>query len=63
MDTQLATISTDNYEIMASAMGMGKPTKTEASITIPRMKIEHRPIMSTVDTKGKSSRRNICNNG
>ena len=63
MDTQLATISTDNYEIMASAMGMGKPTKTESTITIPRMKIEHRPIMSTVDTKGKKRQMEVVPGG
>ena len=53
METQLATISTDNYEAMATAMGMGKPSSTGSSLSIPRMKINHQPIMDMVETKGK----------
>jgi hypothetical protein len=63
MDTQLATITTDNYDLMASAMGMGKTTNTDSSITIPRMKIEHRPIMDTVDAKGKKRQMEVVPGG
>ena len=53
METQVATISTDNYDVMANVMGMGKQSSTNSSLSIPRMKIIHKPIMDMVETKGK----------
>ena len=61
MDKQLATISTDNYEVMANAMGMG--LQTDAPLTIPRMKINHQPIMDTVDTNGKKRQMEVVSGG
>ena len=61
MDKQMATISTDNYEVMANAMGMG--LQTDAPLTIPRMKINHQPIMDTVDTNGKKRQMEVVSGG
>ena len=63
MSTELATINTDNYDLMASAMGMGKPPKADTNTALPRMKIEHRPIMDTVDTKGKKRQMEVVPGG
>tara|TARA_R100000306_G_scaffold62202_1_gene67617 strand:+ start:79 stop:975 length:897 start_codon:yes stop_codon:yes gene_type:complete len=57
----MATISTDNYEVMANAMGMG--LQTDAPLTIPRMKINHQPIMDTVDTNGKKRQMEVVSGG
>ena len=63
METQVATISTDNYEVMANVMGMGKPSATESSLSIPRMKISHQPIMDMVETKGKKRQMEVVPGG
>ena len=48
---------------MASAMGMGKPSKSDTNVALPRMKIEHRPIMDTVSTKGKKRQMEVVPGG
>ena len=63
METQISTISTDNYDIMANAMGMGKQSTKDSSLSIPRMKISHQPIMDMVETKGKKRQMEVVPGG
>lgn len=63
METQLATINTDNYEVMADAMGMGTQVSSDMTLSIPRMKISHQPIMDTIETKGKKRQMEVVPGG
>ena len=56
MENNIVTIDTNNYSIMAKAMGMEVDTNSsDKSGSLARLKIEHKPIMGTAEVKGKST--------
>jgi len=52
--TQVTTIDTNNFAAMAQAMGIAsEANKKEKSSSLPRLRINHAPIMGTADVNGK----------
>tara|TARA_E500000318_G_scaffold9086_1_gene8450 strand:- start:1015 stop:1908 length:894 start_codon:yes stop_codon:yes gene_type:complete len=55
MSTNITTIDTDNYAVMAKAMGMATDTGTkQKASTLARLRINHSPIMGQEEVKGKN---------
>tara|TARA_Y100000593_G_scaffold34145_1_gene67066 strand:+ start:6423 stop:7310 length:888 start_codon:yes stop_codon:yes gene_type:complete len=53
--TELTTIDTNNYAVMAKAMGIANESNNkQKSSTLPRLKINHSPIMGEAEVKGKN---------
>ena len=51
---ELTTIDTNNYAMMAKAMGIANETNTsQKSSSLPRLRISHSPIMGEGDVGGK----------
>jgi len=63
--SDLVTIDTTNYAAMAKAMGIaGENTSTDKkSNTLPRLKINHSPIMGEAEVKGKSMNVEVVQGG
>ena len=63
--SDLVTIDTANYAAMAKAMGIaGENTSTDKkSNTLPRLKINHSPIMGEAEVKGKSMNVEVVQGG
>ncbi len=55
MNTQIVTIDTANYDIVASAMGMQEEqtTRQKSSEALCRLRIWNRPVMGTIEKYGK----------
>ena len=55
MNNEITTIDTNNYAVMAKAMGMaGENASTDDKPkTLPRFRINHTPIMGTAEVNGK----------
>ena len=53
--SDLVTIDTNNYAAMAKAMGIAGETSSndKKSNTLPRLKINHSPIMGEAEVKWK----------
>ena len=53
--TQVTTIDTNNYNVMAQAMGMSADASPQAAkaSTLARLRINHSPIMGEQDMGGK----------
>lgn len=52
--TQITTIDTNNFAAMAQAMGIAsEANKKEKSSSLPRLRINHAPIMGTAEVNGK----------
>lgn len=53
---ELTTIDTNNYAVMAKAMGIAGDMGTEksSSSTLARLRIHHSPVMGTAEVNGKS---------
>ena len=55
MSTTITTIDTDNYAVMAKAMGMATETNTkQKASTLARLRINHSPLMGQSEINGKS---------
>ena len=56
MDTQISTIDTGNYDLMAEVMGIPQDNRadTKPGNSLCRMKIWNQSVMGTVDQDGKS---------
>tara|TARA_R100001086_G_scaffold161216_1_gene86794 strand:+ start:123 stop:1016 length:894 start_codon:yes stop_codon:yes gene_type:complete len=50
---ELTTIDTNNYAVMAKAMGIANETSSQKSSSLPRLRISHSPIMGEGEVKGK----------
>ena len=63
--SDLVTIDTTNYAAMAKAMGIaGENTSTDKkSNTLPRLKINHSPIMGEAEVQGKSMNVEVVQGG
>ena len=63
--SDLVTIDTANYAAMAKAMGIaGEKTSTDKkSNTLPRLKINHSPIMGEAEVQGKSMNVEVVQGG
>jgi len=63
--SDLVTIDTNNYAAMAKAMGIAGEgsTQTKKSNTLPRLRINHSPIMGETDMNGKSVKVEVVNGG
>ena len=55
MNNEITTIDTNNYAVMAKAMGMAGETTSsdDKPKTLPRFRINHTPIMGTAEVNGK----------
>lgn len=55
MNNKITTIDTNNYAVMAKAMGMAGETAStdDKPKTLPRFRINHTPIMGTAEVNGK----------
>ena len=51
--TELATIDITNYAAMAKAMGMGDSAGDKKTSALPRLRINHTPVMGQAEVKGK----------
>ena len=53
--TQVTTIDTNNYNVMAQAMGMSADAQQQSpkASTLARLRINHSPIMGEQDMGGK----------
>ncbi len=55
MSTNITTIDTDNYAVMAKAMGMATDTGTKQKArTLARLRINHSPLMGQSEINGKN---------
>ncbi len=55
MSTNITTIDTDNYAVMAKAMGMATDTGTkQKASTLARLRINHSPLMGQSEINGKN---------
>ncbi len=63
--SDLVTIDTSNYAAMAKAMGIaGENTSSDKkSNTLPRLKINHSPLMGEAEVKGKSMNVEVVQGG
>ena len=63
--SDLVTIDTTNYAAMAKAMGIaGENTSTDKkSNALPRLKINHSPIMGEEEIKGKMTKVEVVGGG
>lgn len=50
---ELTTIDTNNYAVMAKAMGIANETTSQKSSSLPRLRISHSPIMGEGEVSGK----------
>ena len=52
---QVTTIDTNNFAVMAQAMGMNaeSPKNTSKASTLARLRIHHTPLMGQQEIKGK----------
>jgi hypothetical protein len=50
---ELTTIDTNNYAVMAKAMGIANETTSQKSSNLPRLRISHSPIMGEGEVSGK----------
>jgi hypothetical protein len=55
MNNEITTIDTNNYAVMAKAMGMAgeSASSDDKPKTLPRFRINHTPIMGTAEVNGK----------
>ncbi|MAJ43712.1 MAG: hypothetical protein CBC83_02245 [Flavobacteriales bacterium TMED123] len=51
--TEVTTIDTNNYAVMAKAMGMGQSATEKKTSALARLRIVHQPIMGQQEIKGK----------
>ena len=63
--TQVTTIDTNNYNVMAQAMGMGADVSQQSSkaSTLARLRINHSPIMGEQDIGGKKVKLEVVSGG
>ena len=63
--SDLITIDTNNYAAMAKAMGIAGDSSSEPkkSNTLPRLRINHAPIMGETDVNGKTVKVEVVNGG
>jgi hypothetical protein len=64
MDTQLTTIDTQNYDLMAEVMGIPQDSGTaRTGDSLCRMRIWNQPVMGTVDQDGKKRKMEVVPGG
>ena len=62
--TQLTTIDTTNYAMMAKAMGIAAEADTNTkSSSLARLRISHSPIMGEAEVNGKTVNMEVVNGG
>lgn len=62
--TQITTIDTNNYAMMAKAMGIAGETESNAkSSTLARLRINHAPIMGMAEVNGKKVNMEVVGGG
>ena len=62
--TQMTTIDTNNYAMMAKAMGIAAEADTNAkSSSLARLRISHSPIMGSAEVNGKTVNMEVVNGG
>jgi hypothetical protein len=62
--TQITTIDTNNYAMMAKAMGIAGETESNAkSSTLARLRINHAPIMGMAEVNGKKVNMEVVSGG
>ena len=62
--TQLTTIDTNNYAMMAKAMGIAAEADTNTkSSSLARLRISHSPIMGEAEVNGKTVNMEVVNGG
>ena len=62
---EITTINTDNYAVMAKAMGFASENKKSATRTVilPRFRIWHQPIMGQAKVNGKTANVEVVEGG
>ena len=62
MDTQIVTIDTANYDIVAAAMGIQETQSIRQSSNeiLCRLRIWNRPVMGTIEKSGKKRPKTAC---
>tara|TARA_R110000765_G_scaffold59645_1_gene115846 strand:- start:901 stop:1827 length:927 start_codon:yes stop_codon:yes gene_type:complete len=65
MDTQIATIDTNNYDLMAEVMGIPQDTRadTGSGPSLCRMRVWNQPVMGTVNQDGKNRKMEVVPGG
>lgn len=62
--TQLTTIDTNNYAMMAKAMGIANEAESSSkSSSLARLRISHSPIMGTAEVNGKKVNMEVVSGG
>ena len=63
--SDLITIDTNNYAAMAKAMGIAGEDSSgpKKSSTLPRLKIQHKPLMGEGEMNGKSVKLEVVDGG
>ena len=62
--TQLTTIDTNNFAMMAKAMGIaGEADTNTKSSSLARLRISHSPIMGSAEVNGKTVNMEVVNGG
>jgi len=65
MDTQISTIDTNNYDLMAEVMGIPQDSRTDTGSgpSLCRMRIWNQPVMGTVNQDGKNRKMEVVPGG
>jgi hypothetical protein len=65
MDTQISTIDTDNYDLMAEVMGIPQDTRadTGSGPSLCRMRIWNQPVMGTIAQDNKKRKMEVVSGG
>jgi len=61
--TQITTIDSGNFAAMAKAMGIANEGTTSKSSTLPRLRINHKPIMGLAEVNGKKVNMEVVEGG
>lgn len=62
--SQLTTLDTDNYALMAKASGISGESDTKSSSsTLPRLRISHTPVMGLAEVNGKKVNMEVVEGG
>lgn len=61
--TQLTTVNNNNYAAMAKLMGIANEGSSAKSSTLPRLRIEHKPIMGFGEVNGKKVNMEVVEGG
>ena len=63
MTSAVATIDTNNFDVMAKAMGITADANKKSRSTLSRLRISHSPIMGEAEVKGKKVNMEVISGG